>query len=135
MGFRSPTYLLWLWLCYFIYATVGTLSISVLRRHKFFLERKNFQLEPDRRFFHMICLFFMTCSMLFSVFFHLVTLNMFVFVSVWTAEGSSEVEGIVSMNCILFWAEFTHFGSVEALFLEKILLFLSLNWSPDTYYH
>ena len=39
-----------------------------------FLESKNFHSEPDGVFFHMTCLFFLTCSVFLSVCFHLVTL-------------------------------------------------------------
>ena len=79
MGFRNPVYSLRLQPSCFTYGTVG-ISKSGLKLCEFFLESKNFHLEPDRIFFHMTCLFFVTYSVLLSVCFRLVTL--FVFVSV-----------------------------------------------------
>ena len=134
MGFRNPTYSLWLQPCCFTYRTVGTFSISVLKLCEFILGSKNFHSEPARIFFHRICLFSLTCSVLLSVSFRLVTLFVFVFLLSaslcpwsklfpWTMEGSSEVDDIVSTSSTSAWAEFTHYGSVEWFFSKKTCFF------------
>ena len=135
MGFRNPTYSLWLQPCCFTYRTVGTFSISVLKLCEFILGSKNFHSEPARIFFHRICLFSLTCSVLLSVSFRLVTLFVFVFLLSaslcpwsklfpWTMEDSSEVDDIVSTSSTSAWAEFIHYGSVEGFFLvEKLVIF------------
>ena len=127
MGFRKSTYSLQLQCCCITYATVDALSISVLKPCEFFLESKNFHSEPGGVFFRMTCLFFLTCSMLLSICFRLVTLvvyacfcfiNLFVLLNY---GGLIRVDDIVSARSTSAWTEFTHLGSVEALFLEKTL--------------
>ena len=54
MGFRNPVYSLRLQPCCFTYET-GGISKSGLKLCEFFVESKNFHLEPDRIFFHMTC--------------------------------------------------------------------------------
>ena len=124
MGSRNPTYSPWLQPCSFTYETVGTVSIFVLKPCELFLESKNFHSKPDRIFFHMTFLLFLTCSVPLIVCFRLITsLHLQNKLFPWTTEGSSEVDDIVSTSSTSAWAGFTHYGSVEGFFSKKTCFF------------
>ena len=143
-GFGNPTYSFRLQPCSFTYRTVGTFSISVLKSCEFLLESKNFHSEPVRIFFDMTCLFFLTCSVLLSVCFRLVTLFVcvcFCLINLlypwsklfpWTTEDSSEVDDTFPRFLHQLGQNLHIKVLLKDFSWKKNFLFLSWNWSSDS---